>query len=103
MLDDLDYESTPDGIVLPVQAQPGARRNGIVGLHAGRLKVAVTQIAEKGKANAAIIEALADGLRLKRSQIRQISGPTNPQKQFLISGVTEDELRQRLTAALPSM
>jgi uncharacterized protein (TIGR00251 family) len=102
VLDDLDYESTPDGIILAVQAQPGARRNGLVGIHAGRLKVAVTQVAEKGKANAAIIEALADGLRLKRSQVRLISGPTNPQKRLLISGVTEDDLRQRLIDALPA-
>ena len=102
MLDDLDYESTADGIVLAVQAQPGARRNGLVGIHAGRLKVAVTQIAERGKANAAIVEVLADGLRLKRSQIRLISGPTNPQKRFLISGVSEDDLRQRLLVTVPN-
>ena len=41
------------GVVLPVKAQAGARRNAITGEHDGALKVAVSQVPEKGKANAA--------------------------------------------------
>lgn len=100
MLADLDCEPTDGGVLLAVQAQPGARRNGIVGVHQGRLKVAVTQVAEKGKANAAVSEALADGLGVKRSQVQLVSGPTNPQKRFLIADVTVDELQERIAAAL---
>jgi uncharacterized protein len=96
----IPLEPTNGGVLLPVQAQPGARRNGIVGMYHGRLKVAVTQVAEKGKANAALVAALADGLGMKRSQVRLVSGPTNPQKRFLIAGVTVEELRERIAAAL---
>ena len=42
-----------DGTQLGIKALPGSRRNGITGVHDGLLKVAVTQVAEKGKANAA--------------------------------------------------
>jgi uncharacterized protein (TIGR00251 family) len=100
MPETLDIQPHPDGVVLAVQAQPGARRCGVVGVHHGRLKVAVTQVAEKGKANDAVIETLAEGLGLKRSQVRLVSGATNPQKRFLIVGLTVSDLRQRLTARL---
>ena len=47
------------GTVLRVKAQPNARKAGILGEHAGSLKVGVTVAPEKGKANAAILEILA--------------------------------------------
>ena len=81
-----------EGCVLPVRAQPGARRNGIVGEQAGMLKVAVTAPPDKGRANEAIINVLADALSLKRSQIELVSGPANRQKKFLIRGVHAAEL-----------
>jgi hypothetical protein len=93
-------ETTADGVILPVQAQPGARRNGIVGVHAGRLKVAVTQIAERGKANAALCAVLADALDVKRSQVQLASGAASSQKRFLIAGVTLEQLQQRVATAL---
>lgn len=89
-----------DGVLLPVQAQPGARRNGLVGVHAGRLKVAVTQAPEKGKANDAIVEVLADELSLKRSQIALVSGPTNSRKVFRVRDLTLDELAERIAGCL---
>jgi uncharacterized protein (TIGR00251 family) len=89
-----------DSVLLPVHAQPGARRNGIVGVHAGRLKVAVTQAPEKGKANDAIIEVLAEGLSLKRSQISLASGPTNSRKVFRVRDLMVDELAERIASCL---
>lgn len=90
----------PQGVVLPVKAQPGASRGGIRGEHGGMLKVAVTQVAEKGKANEALIEALAKGLGLARSQIELIGGQLQPQKRFLIRGISPAELQQRIAKAL---
>ena len=92
----ISLEETSAGIVLPVKAQPGARRNGVVGEHVGLLKVAVTQAPEKGKANEAIIEVLAALLELKRNQLRLVAGATSSQKRFLVTGVSLDELRQRV-------
>jgi hypothetical protein len=98
----LELKSHPEGVILPVQAQPGARRNGIVGLHAGRLKVAVTQVAEKGKANQELARVLAADLGLRRGQCELIAGETSSQKQFLIRGETMDSLQGRLKAILES-
>jgi len=97
MIELLDHTN---GIVLLVKAQPGGRKNAIRGEQNGALKVSVTQVAEKGKANAALIDVLAKELRLKRSQIELIAGETQSQKRFLISGVSRDELKTRLAAAL---
>ncbi|RPI88883.1 MAG: DUF167 domain-containing protein [Planctomycetaceae bacterium] len=96
----IELQSATRGVILPVQAQPGARQNAIVGEHAGRLKVAVTQAPEKGKANKALIEVLATGLGVKRSQVELISGETNSQKRFLVTGLPIAELRQRIDQAL---
>jgi len=90
------FEENSQGIVLSVKAQPGARRNGINGIHAGAIKVSVTQAPEKGKANDAILQLLADRLELKRNQIHLASGQTSPLKKFLITGITLAELEQRV-------
>ncbi len=81
------------GIIVPVRAQPGARRNAIEGVHAGMLKVRVTQPPDKGKANQAIIELLAARLGIAKQQIQLLSGQTSRQKQFLIQGVSLETVR----------
>jgi uncharacterized protein len=64
------------------------------------LKVAVHAAPEKGKANAAIIEVLAEKLGLKRSQIHLISGETTPKKTVLIEGVTVSVLQTLLARSV---
>jgi uncharacterized protein len=76
-----------DDVLLPVRAQPGAKRSGVVGEHGGRLKVAVTAIAEKGKANEALVEVVAAAFGLKRAQVTLVSGQTSNQKVFRLSRV----------------
>lgn len=96
----VDLQDAPDGVILPVQAQPGARRNGVTGAHAGRLKVAVTPAPEKGKANKALIEVLSEALGVKRSQIRLASGETAGIKKFVVAGVDRATLSDRVSAIL---
>ena len=90
----------PEGCILPVHAQPGARRSGIVGEHAGSLKVATTAPPEHGKANQAIAEVLRETLGLKRSQIELLNGATSREKRFLIRGLGRDETVERIEAHL---
>lgn len=86
------------GCVIGIRAQPGARRNAIVGEHAGMLKVAVTAAPEKGQANDAIVEVVAAALQLKRSQIILVSGTTSRAKKFLVRDVTAEWLQSKLQA-----
>ena len=90
----------PEGIVLLVKAQAGGRKNANRDEQNGALKVSVTQVAEKGKANTAIAAVLASSLQLKAAQIELIAGHTQPQKRFLIRGLSREELAARIGSAL---
>lgn len=90
----------PDGATLAVRAQPGARKNAVVGEQAGALKVAVTAPPEDGRANAALVEVLKDWLGVKRSQVELIAGTTSRNKVVLVRGMTADQLAARVTERL---
>ena len=92
----IELETTGDGVVLPVKAHPGASRNGVQGWQNGMLRVSVTQIAEKGKANKVLRAVIAKDLGLRKSQIVLVSGETNSQKRFLVQGVEAIELAARV-------
>jgi uncharacterized protein (TIGR00251 family) len=89
-----------EGCILPVRAQPGARKAGVLGEQGGALKVAVTAPPEDGRANKALTEALRDLLGLKRSQVELLAGETSRDKKFLIRGLTRAELEDRLAGLL---
>ena len=95
----IQFEVSGGIIILPVRAQAGARSNGIRGEQNGHLKVAVTQVAEKGKANKAIVAVLSRALKIPKSQIELIAGMTSTEKRFAIRGMTEEQLRKATTAA----
>ena len=97
---DLPLTPVPNGLLLPVHAKPKSSRNALLGVHAGRLKIAVTAAPEKGKANAAVLDLLADSLRLKRSQLSLVAGEIDPRKVILVTGLNADELRARIATAL---
>lgn len=96
------WEPHEAGVVIPVKAQAGARRNGIAGVHDGRLKVAVTKVPEQGKANQAIAETLAAALGVAKSRVELIGGPTSPLKRFLCRGVTAEALEATVRTLLDS-
>jgi len=87
-------QAHPEGVLLPVRAQPGAKSSGVRGEQEGALKVSVTQIAEKGKANKALVAVLSDALGVRKSQLELVAGATAGHKQFLVRGVTVEELRR---------
>jgi uncharacterized protein len=89
----------PEGLVLPVRAQPGARQNGFKGEHGGALKIAVTAPPEDGRANEALMELLREKLHLKRSQVELIGGHASRDKKFLIRGLKKEDLVRMLATA----
>ena len=94
----IDVAAHEEGCVLPVRAQPNAKRAGVQGEFRGALKVAVTAPPEDGRANAALAEVLREALGLKRSQVELLSGTTARDKRFLIRGVSAAELRAKLAS-----
>jgi uncharacterized protein (TIGR00251 family) len=86
----------PDGIVLSIRVQPGARKNSINGVHDGALKVSVQAAPEDGKANDAIMELLKKSLGIKKNQIQMLSGQTSRNKKILIRELKLEELEQKI-------
>ena len=91
---------TAEGVLLPVRAQPGARKAGVQGEQNGALKVAVTAPPEDGRANKALTELLREALGLKRSQLELLSGATSRDKKFLVRGLAKEMLTERVGALL---
>ena len=63
-----------------VRVKPGARKTGIVGVHGGALKLSVSSVAEKGKANREVVNLLADALGLPTSAVEIVTGKTSQDK-----------------------
>jgi uncharacterized protein (TIGR00251 family) len=86
----------PNGATVAVRAQPGAKKNAILGEWNGMLKIAVTAPPEDGRANEAIVDVLKTALGVRRSHIELITGQTNRNKVFLIRDATADLLHSLL-------
>lgn len=65
---------------LVVHVQPGAKRSEVVGEHGDALKIRLAAPPVDGKANAALIEFLAERLGVARAQVALKSGQTNRRK-----------------------
>jgi uncharacterized protein (TIGR00251 family) len=94
------FSDHPEGLILSVRAQPAAKRSGIMGEHAGALKVAVRAPARDGRANEAVLEILREAFDLKRSQVQLLSGEASRDKRVLITDVSRPVLQARLVILL---
>ena len=79
-----------------VRGSAGAKRNQVGGIHQGALKISVTQIAEKGKANREVLKLLSKATGLKRGDLILKSGETSRLKKIYCDGIAIEELRQKL-------
>lgn len=96
----IDISPHAEGCVLPVRAQPGARKAGAKGEQNGALKLAVTAPPEDGRANEALVELIRELLQLKRSQVELIAGHTSREKKFLIRDIKQADLSARIAALI---
>jgi hypothetical protein len=87
------WRSGPEGITLRVKVQPQARRPGIGGLAPGvdgpRLRLAVTEPAEDGRANRAACTLLATALGLPAAAVSLLQGAAAREKLVQVSGDAE--------------
>jgi uncharacterized protein (TIGR00251 family) len=80
----------PGGIVLAVKAAPKSSRDAILGVmdtpQGPALKVAVTAAPDRGKANAAVIELIANAFGVPKSAVTVIAGATDRSKLLRVAG-----------------
>lgn len=89
----------PQGTLLVVRARAGGRVNGVTGVRQGELLVSVTQVAERGKANQAIVAVLSKLFGCGKRQIELVRGATSASKQFLLVGIDRNAAAERIRAA----
>lgn len=88
----------PDGLVLALRVQPGARKTAIVGEHDQRLKITLHAPPVEGKANEELLRFLAKQLTLRRSCLRLLAGAASKEKTVLID--TDEASARDLVAQL---
>ncbi len=84
------WRATPEGVNVAVKVQPRARRPGVQGAaptaDGPRLRIAVSEPPEDGRANRAACAALAGALRVAPSTVSVTAGAGAREKLLFVSG-----------------
>jgi hypothetical protein len=81
---------------ISIYVQPRANKTSIAGMHDGCVKVRLAAPPVDGAANAALIEFVAERLRIARSRVRIVTGQTSRRKVVEVDGVTPEQLANAL-------
>jgi uncharacterized protein YggU (UPF0235/DUF167 family) len=84
---------------LRFRVAPGAAASEVVGRHGEAWKLRVAAAPERGRANDAVQDLLADTLGLDRLDVRVVAGVAARDKVVEITGLTRDEAERRLDRA----
>jgi uncharacterized protein (TIGR00251 family) len=93
-------KESANGVSFGVKVHPRARNNAITGVIGDALKLALTAPPVDGKANQAVIEFFADLFAISRSSVTIASGETSRTKVIRVSGISAEQVRQKLQVAL---
>jgi uncharacterized protein (TIGR00251 family) len=92
----IDIRDGDGGALVAVKVVPGASRDRVVGALGDALKITTSAAAEKGKANASVARILAKALGVDRRDVTLAAGPTSPRKEFLVAGMSAQQVRETL-------
>ncbi|MHB0946918.1 MAG: DUF167 domain-containing protein [Sedimentisphaerales bacterium] len=99
-VENLKISQTPDGIIFQVKVVPAGSKTSIEGIYGNMLKVKLSAAPEKGKANEALLEFLAERLGVKKKFVKIVSGQTSKVKQIAIEQMSQQEFLDKLKAVL---
>jgi uncharacterized protein (TIGR00251 family) len=94
------FDAGRDGPVLRLHVQPGANREGVVGVFGHALKLRVQAPAASGKANHAVLRLLAREFGAPAASLSLTAGETSRDKRVLFAGVPAGEFADRLARVL---
>ena len=83
-----------------VTVSPGAARSELLGRHGAGWKARVSAPPERGRANRALVELLAEALGVRREQVVVVAGHASRRKVVEVEGLEAPEVVRRLEAAL---
>jgi uncharacterized protein (TIGR00251 family) len=94
------FDTGKDGVFLRVQVQPGAGREGVVGVHGDSLKIQVVAPPVSDRANAAVVSLLARALGVTAESITITSGLHGRRKRVMFKGADPEEFSRLLELAV---
>ena len=83
-------------LTIDILVQPRASKAGVGPVVGDRLRVSVTAPPVDGKANAAVIEAVAEAFGVRRAAVTIVRGETGRRKTVRIEGATAADLAKVL-------
>ena len=86
-----------DGCTVSVRVQPGAKRDAVLGLHGGAVKIALSAPPVDGRANEALIAFVAGRVGLPRARVSLVSGMSNRSKVLRVTGKSAAEVKAALS------
>lgn len=89
-------EDIKTGVRLHLYVQPGGKKSEVLGEHDGALKIRIQAPPVEGKANAAVVEFVAELLGVPRSRVTLIRGEKSRQKVVEITNMTRAEALAKL-------
>lgn len=93
--------SSSDGAVrVTVRAKPRARQSRIVRAEGLTVEVALAAPPVDGAANEALVETLAAALSVGKQSVRLVQGAGSKSKVVEVLGLTADQVRELLAAAV---
>lgn len=87
--DAINFVEKDGRIIFDIKVVPGSSKTVIAGIYNGMLKVRLAAAPEKGKANQALIELLAEKFNIPKNSIAILSGQTSKIKKISIPDMPE--------------
>src|SRR2546427_2855165 len=87
-------------VTISIRVQPRASRNAVVGWSGDTLNIRLMAPPVEGAANAACLKFLADLLDVPQSQLEILKGERSRNKVLRITGLTQNEIRARLSSKI---
>lgn len=82
---------------ISIYVQPRASKTEIAGMHDGCIKIRLAAPPVDGAANAALVEFIADRLKIAKSKVRVVTGESSRRKVVEVEGVSAAQLAQALS------
>lgn len=92
----IEVHSRDGAAAFSVRVQPRASKDEIAGEWEGAVKIRLRAPAVDNRANEALIEFLAQVLRIPKSAVRIQSGERSRTKRMEVRGVTAEQIRSRV-------
>lgn len=95
-LEDERFKEYKSGTLFQIKVITNAKKNEVIGWQENFLKIRITAIPEKGRANEEILSFLAKYTSLKKSQLSIYLGDTSNKKTLLVENISPQELKEKL-------